>query len=148
MIVRIAVPDDYPRLVEVWRSAVDATHHFLRPADRDDIEQHLVADYFPHVRLVVAEVDGQVVGFAGTAGDTLEMLFVDAAHRGSGVGSVLLAHAVDDCGITRVDVNEDNVDAVGFYRRRGFVEFERSALDEQGRPYPILRMVRVASGDR
>ena len=147
MIVRIAVPDDYPRLVEVWRSAVDATHHFLRPADRDDIEQHLVADYFPHVRLVVAEVDGQVVGFAGTAGDTLEMLFVDAAHRGTGVGSVLLAQAVDDCRITRVDVNEDNVDAVGFYRRRGFVEFERSALDDQGRPYPILRMVRDASGN-
>jgi len=147
VIVRTAVPDDYPRLVEVWRSAVDATHHFLRPADRDDIEQHLAADFFPHVRLVVAEVDGRIVGFAGTAGDNLEMLFVAAAHRGTGVGSVLLAHAVDDYGISRVDVNEDNVDAVAFYRRRGFVEVERSALDDQGRPYPILRMVRVASGD-
>ena len=147
MIVRPAVSADYPRLVEVWRSAVDATHHFLRPADRDEIEQHLAADYFPHVRLVVAELNGQIVGFAGTAGENLEMLFVDAAHRGTGVGTVLLAHAVDDCGITRVDVNEDNVDAVAFYRRRGFVEVERSALDDQGRPYPILRMVRVASGD-
>lgn len=142
MSVRLAVPDEYPRLVEIWRSSVDATHQFLRPSDRDEIERNL-PDSFPRVRLVVAEVDGRAVGFAGTAGKKLEMLFVDAEHWGTGVGSALLAHVVEDVGILRVDVNEDNVNDVAFYRQRGFVAVERTAVDDH-RPYPVLRMHRVA----
>lgn len=133
---------EYPRLVEVWRSAVDATHEFLRPADRDAIEACLAADYFPAVALVVAERGGEVVGFAGVDGDKLEMLFVDASCRGTGVGSALLAETIDVDGIRFVDVNEDNAQAVGFYLRWGFVVVERSELDDDGRPYPLLRMVR------
>ena len=43
--------DEYPRLVEIWRSAVDATHDFLAEADRDDIESCLASDYLPQVDL-------------------------------------------------------------------------------------------------
>lgn len=135
--------DEYPRLVEVWRSAVDATHHFLRPADRDDIERRLPTDYLPHVRLAVAELDGEIVGFAGIADQKLEMLFVDAAFRGAGVGSVLLAHVCAADSVRFVDVNEDNGQAVTFYRNRGFDVIARSELDDDGRPYPLLRMARA-----
>lgn len=41
------------------------------------------------MRLFVAERAGRVVGFAGVSGASLEMLFVDAADRGSGVGGAL-----------------------------------------------------------
>ncbi|MDN5724132.1 MAG: hypothetical protein L0J74_08300 [Corynebacterium sp.] len=36
------VPDDYPQLVAVWRSAVHVTHDFLTPAHRDAIEAALI----------------------------------------------------------------------------------------------------------
>jgi putative acetyltransferase len=54
-----------------------------------EIEARLAAEYLPHVRLVVAEINGDPVGFAGTSADKLEMLFVDAVQRGRGVGSSL-----------------------------------------------------------
>ncbi len=136
--------EEYPRLVAVWRTAVDATHDFLAVEDRDAIEARLASDYFPHVELVVAEREGAVVGFAGTAGNRLEMLFVDAAERGHGVGTALLAHVVEH-GVTAVDVNEQNPQAVGFYRRRGFDVVGRSELDGDGRPYPLLHLARRAA---
>lgn len=73
---------EYPTLVGIWRSAVDATHDFLADADRDAIESALAAEYFPQVQLTVAELGGVSVGFAGTNERNLEMLFVDAAVRG------------------------------------------------------------------
>ncbi|MEV3964046.1 GNAT family N-acetyltransferase [Nocardia sp. NPDC050193] len=131
---------EYDRLVDVWRSAVLATHHFLAEADRVDIESRLIDTYFPQVRLTIMDVDGLAIAFSGTAGDSLEMLFVAADSRGRGAGSELLAHAVQEQGIRRVDVNEQNEQAVRFYARRGFVVVGRSEHDEAGRPYPLLHM--------
>lgn len=68
------------------------------------------------------------------------MLFVDARQRGHGIGTALLSFVVAEHGVTAVDVNEQNVQAVEFYRRRGFTVVGRSELDDQGRPYPILHM--------
>ena len=133
-------PAEYPRLVQIWRSAVDATHDFLAEPDRAAIEGQLADVYFPAVRLTVAEIDGDPVGFAGTAGEHLEMLFVHADARGHGVGSALLHHAIAAHGIRLVDVNEQNEQAVEFYVRRGFVVTGRSERDEAGRPYPLLHM--------
>ncbi|MFC4140440.1 MULTISPECIES: acetyltransferase [unclassified Microbacterium] len=132
-------PGEYPRLVQIWRSAVDATHDFLAAADRDDIEAHLASDYLPQVDVHVAECDGRVVGFAGIADHKVEMLFVDAAEHGRGAGTALLNFALDH-GAIAVDVNEQNTTAVEFYQRCGFTAVGRSSRDDQGRPYPLLRM--------
>ncbi|MCO1338778.1 GNAT family N-acetyltransferase [Kocuria polaris] len=139
---------EYPQLVKVWRSAVDATHDFLAQPHRDAIESRLAADYLPCVSLVVAERRGVQIGFAGTAHGKLEMLFVDAGHRGGGVGSKLLAHVLEAEAVTAVDVNEQNEQAVGFYERSGFVVTERSPVGDDGLPYPILHMRLVAEGAR
>ncbi|WP_413083602.1 acetyltransferase [Tomitella fengzijianii] len=133
-------PEEYPRLVRVWRSAVDATHDFLAEEHRAEIESHLASDYFPQVALFVAERGGVPVGFAGVAEGNLEMLFVDASARHQGVGSALLSFVTAGQGVRTVDVNEQNAQAVGFYRSRGFRVIDRSELDDQGRPYPLVHM--------
>lgn len=135
-----AGPAEYPALVAIWRRAVDATHDFLSATDRDEIEARLASDYFPAVTLSVADRDGRPVGFSGVLDGTLEMLFVDAAERGGGIGTALLDHAIRDHGVVRVDVNEQNASAAGFYRSRGFAVVGRSATDEAGRPYPLLHL--------
>ena len=66
--------------------------------------------------------------------------FVDPAYFGKGVGSSLLSHAVSVLGADRVDVNEQNERALGFYERHGFVVTGRSQVDGTGRPYPLLHM--------
>ena len=61
-------------------------------------------------------------------------------HKGKGIGKALFNHAVDQYKIDKVDVNEDNPEAVRFYEYMGFVTTSRSELDGLGKPFPILRM--------
>ena len=135
-----AATDEYPRLVEIWRTAVDSTHDFLAEVDRATIEEKLPTDYLPNVRLAVAERAGLAVGFAGTADGDLAMLFTHADQRGSGVGSALLHHVIRSHKVSTVDVNEQNEQAVSFYRHFGFEIVSRSPIDAGGLPYPLLHM--------
>jgi putative acetyltransferase len=68
------------------------------------------------------------------------MLFIHPAYRGKGVGRALLVYAVDTLGILRVDVNEQNEQAVDFYKYFGFKVVGRTELDGMGKPYPILNL--------
>lgn len=83
---------------------------------------------------------GGFTAFAGVAGDMLEMLFVAPGARGKGFGRQLVNHVTRHCGVRRVDVNEQNPQAAGFYERMGFRTAGRDATDPSGRPYPILHM--------
>lgn len=88
----------------------------------------------------VRNVKGEIIGFSGVAEGNLEMLFIHPAERGNGVGKALLEYSVDKQNVTKVDVNEDNEQAVGFYENFGFKTYERSELDSSGKPYPTLHM--------
>jgi len=132
--------EEFPSLVNIWRSAVVATHDFLAEKHRVEIEERLATMYLPNVNLVVADLDGQPVGFAGTDSGKLEMLFVDAESRGSGIGTELLEYVIAAHKVRSVDVNEQNGQAVGFYAHAGFVVAGRSPVDGDGLPYPLLHM--------
>lgn len=128
-------------LTALWRASVEATHHFLTPAEVERIAAY-VPDALRQVPLLATARDdeGRALGFGGADGDNLEMLFVAPAARGTGVGTALLAHAVEEWGVRRVDVNEQNPAAHGFYEHRGFRVVGRSERDSQGDPYPMLHL--------
>lgn len=130
---------DYPRLMEIWESAVLHTHDFLKAEDFSYYKKQLPV-YFQHVTLLGFEHEGQLVGFMGVAEGNLEMLFVDNDYRGTGVGKKLIAYAIAHLLVTKVDVNEQNAQAIGFYNYMGFTVVRRSALDGEGKAYPILHM--------
>lgn len=134
---------DIPELIAVWKRSVEATHTFLEKED--------VAFFLPHVRQAmetlgvwVGEKDGELAGFLIMDDDSVEALFVDPPHIGKGLGSMFLRHAEATRhagGCLRVDANEQNPDAVAFYRSRGFVETGRSPVDKSGRPFPLVHLV-------
>lgn len=70
----------------------------------------------------------------------IEMLFISPDARGKGVGSLLATHAIKEQGVTKVDVNEQNEQAKGFYLHIGFSVIGRSAVDGQGKAYPLLHL--------
>ncbi|WP_340021359.1 acetyltransferase [Paenibacillus sp. FSL K6-1096] len=129
------------KLLDIWEKAVRATHLFLTPQDIEDLRplvlQGLAA--IPHL-LAATDQEGQPLGFMGVQEQKLEMLFVDPAVRGQGIGTSLVNYAIHNLNVHSVDVNEDNPQAAGFYEHLGFQVYDRSELDEQGKPWPILHM--------
>lgn len=137
--IRRSTPEDGRRVVDIWRSAVDATHFFLNEDDRRSIEVEVVA-FLPKAPLWLAIIDGNAVAFMLLNDWHMEALFVDASHRGSGAGRTLVTHALTLCEALTTDVNEQNTQAIGFYEHLGFKRTGRSSLDAQGRPYPLIHL--------
>ena len=140
--LRSSRPADLPFLLEIWRGSVRATHDFLLPGDFEAIEKLVANDYLPAAPLhVAADGDDWPLAFMGMSDRHIDSLFIDPDRRGQGIGTLLVRHARDQGeGPLSVDVNEQNAQAVGFYRHLGFIETGRSALDGDGRPYPLLHM--------
>lgn len=138
--IRPSTPADAARVVEIWNRAVDATHDFLTPQDRAAIGAE-VEGFLPAAPLVLAvDADDRPLGFMLVDGSHMEALFIDPDSRGQGVGRALVAYALASQPELTTDVNEQNAQAVGFYERMGFVATGRSALDGQGRPYPLIHL--------
>ena len=132
---------DHSTLISLWEASVRATHHFLPEAEIDALKPLILEHYFAAVDLVCARDETGIAGFCGVHDGNIEMLFLAPEARGRGIGRLLVAHAISRQGATRVDVNEQNAQALGFYQRMGFVVTGRSPLDGQGKPYPLLHMV-------
>ena len=128
-------------LLAVWEDSVLATHDFLPDEAVNELRPlvYLGLAAIPQL-ITVKDEQGLWLAFLGAAEDKIEMLFVASTARGMGLGKMLITHAVNELGCQLVDVNEQNQQAVGFYEKMGFEVFERSALDGQGNPYPILHM--------
>ena len=142
--LRLSRPDDLERLHAVWLAAVSASHDFLQPDDLQAISIQVRERYLPGAALLVAaDTDDRPVGFMGLTGGEIDSLFVDPAWRGRGLGRALVEQALKTAeGEIGVSVNEQNHAAVCFYEALGFWAYARSATDDRGRPYPVLKMRR------
>ncbi len=141
MKIENASKDDYLVLIEIWEKSVRATHDFLPEENIKSLKPLILEHYFDVVDLRVVKNDSDnIIGFIGVAEANVEMLFIAPAFRNSGVGSLLLKNAIEHQSASKVDVNEQNPDAVGFYKHLGFKVIGRSPLDSQGNPFPLLHM--------
>lgn len=135
------VPDNFAELLDVWESSVRATHHFLTDQDIEGFKPMIMEQAFPNVTLrCVKNESDAILGFVGVNDSKIEMLFISDPARGKGVGSLLLHYAIKELGANKVDVNEQNPLAVGFYEYKGFKVDSRSPIDDMGKPFPILHM--------
>lgn len=135
-------PDEGDAVVEIWRRAVDATHHFLSAVDRRDIETEVKA-FLPFAPpWIAADASDRAVGFMLLDASYMEALFIDPAQHGRGVGRALVEHASARHRVLTTDVNAQSGPAAAFYARLGFAPTGRSEVDGQGRPYPLLHLTR------
>ena len=68
------------------------------------------------------------------------MLFIHPDKIGQGIGTLLNKFAVEQLHTCKIDVNEQNGKAVGFYKTMGYKVVGRTELDSLGKPFPILQM--------
>lgn len=132
---------DYPELLAVWENSVRATHDFITEDDIAFFKPIIIEQAFPNVTLkCIKDENKTILGFVGVHECKIEMLFILNAARGKGIGKALLNFAVEQLAANKVDVNEQNPLAVGFYQHMGFKVASRSPLDDMGKPFPILHM--------
>lgn len=137
-----ASPKDYDELILLWEASVRSTHHFLTEEDILYYKPLIRNDYFLGVSLYLirdAETQ-QIAAFMGLSDELIEMLFVHPSQQGKGYGISLIEYAIKEKHIRKVDVNEQNDQALHFYINRGFEVTARDATDGQGKPFPILHM--------
>lgn len=126
--IRLATPEDVESVARLEQSnlGVDAWSA--------DLVAQGVTGTLPTIRYLVAEADGQVVGYAvaSIVADIAELqrIAVDAHHRRTGLATELLDCVVDearkeDADRLLIEVREGNDGALAFYAARGFVEIAR-----------------------
>lgn len=137
--IRRSRHEEGEKLIAIWRRSVDATHDFLSNAYRAELEE-LVSDFLPEAPLSVTDQD-EPVGFMLLTGEHMDALFIDPDVRGQGIGKMLVEHALTLAPGLTTNVNEQNTQAVGFYKKMGFKVTGRSEVDDLGKPYPLLNLI-------
>lgn len=127
-VLRPATADDMAAVADLWHAGWHDAHPGHVPdgltAGRTLAEFHgrapsRVAD------TTVAEVDGRLAGFVMVVGDEVEQVYLDAAHRGSGVATTLLDESLRQVAAAGhpeawLAVVEGNARARRFYERCGW----------------------------
>ena len=131
---------DREKIITLWEKSVLATHHFLKQNDFEEIKKLVQSINFNDFEVYCLKAENVVAGFIGLAERKIEMLFLSPDYIGRGFGKKLTDFAITELHADKVDVNEQNESAVRFYQNFGFKVYERTTEDDQGKPYPLLRM--------
>jgi GNAT superfamily N-acetyltransferase len=130
--VTYVLSDDVDRLDRdvIWRF-LSAEAYWGRWRTRDEVERQIAGAW----RVVGAydERSGELVGFAravsdGVAFAYLADVFVDAAHRGAGLGHRLVTTMIDEGPGADFRWTLFTGDAHGLYRQHGFAEPDATAM--------------------
>jgi GNAT superfamily N-acetyltransferase len=132
--LRPATPDDVPEVLRLIRALAEY-ERLLDQARATEADLH-AALFGPHpgIHVVLAELDRATVGFGlwfatfstftGRRGFYIEDVFVEAAHRGRGIGRAIFAHiarraVAEGCARIEWAVLNWNEPALRFYRAIG-----------------------------
>ena len=132
---------EYVELTEIWENSVKATHSFLTQEDIDFFKPKILNEYLYAVELYVYKNElGNILGFIGIDENKVEMLFILSSSFKKGIGKRLLNYVIQNRNINELDVNEQNENAVEFYKYMGFEVISRYEKDGFGKPFPLLHM--------
>ena len=124
--LRLATLDDVPAIAALFRRVRQAKLPYLpdlhTPAD--DLAffgSHVMAN----CTVWVAETR-QIVAFIAFRNGWVDHLYVDVASHGQGIGSALLAKAMQAWPRLQLWAFQKNREAIGFYERKGFRLIEKT----------------------
>ena len=129
---RPATPDDVAAIADLVRRAYAM---YLSRMDREPAPVHddytsLVADGKVAVAVDGDKVHGAIVSWIVDGDLYVDNIAVDPEAHGRGIGNVLLELAIEEgqrsgCGRVWLYTNAVMVENVGYYERRGFVQYDR-----------------------
>ncbi|MDR2302735.1 MAG: GNAT family N-acetyltransferase [Deltaproteobacteria bacterium] len=136
--LRALTKKDHGQAMELWANSVSDSHDFVSEKDFD-YYRAVLPKYLLDVNLYgLVDNNNKLKAFIGVSNDKIELLFVHPKQTRKGYGKFLVNYAINELKIKKVDVNEQNINALRFYEKMGFKIANRSELDGEGLPYPIL----------
>nr|WP_249812884.1 GNAT family N-acetyltransferase [Bradyrhizobium sp. 141] len=134
-------PEDEAASIDLWHRTWQQAYPQIDFAARLEWwRERWRKDMVPKAQIVVAELNGALIGFVTIDGEGyLDQLVVDPDHWGSDAAKLLVEEAkrLSPSGITLL-VNKDNSRAIRFYERNGFVPAGDDVNPTSGRP--VLKM--------
>lgn len=130
IIVRRAAREERSRLADIFLVARRHAFTWLLPSrfKHNDFKRETEGEL-----IIVAEVEGQVVGFASIwePDAFIHHLYVDPAMHRRGVGRALIAGLVEICGDKPLELKcqTNNKPAMAFYKRLGFQTADSGVSD-------------------
>lgn len=139
--VQVRTPELIENILNIWEASVRATHLFLSDKEVKQIKEYVPQALSEVKHLIIDKREPDTtIAFMGVENERLEMLFLSPEERGRGIGKQLLQYGIRNYEIQEVTVNEQNPQAVEFYKHLGFKTYKKTDLDEEGNPYPLLYM--------
>lgn len=139
--LRKAAKKDVPSIVKLCKDTISDVYapfipqEVLRPWIEGSAVEGLVEEEWP--RMMVAEVEADVVGVAAASEDAVDLLWVHPSHHGEGMGTALLDFVEADIrkrGHRRGKLScfTENHRAMNFYLRRGWMAVGEGRNEETG----------------
>jgi GNAT superfamily N-acetyltransferase len=137
--LRLARPEEYEGLEELQRRASLELPEYREQLLANPDAVHLPPAQIANGQVIVAEIEGEIAGFAAVVGGELDGLFVEPDLWGSGIGRAMVDAATHEARKRGLALKViANPRARRFYENCGFsVEGE-----EQTRFGPALRMAK------
>ena len=144
--LRQAVPGDADAIAEIHTTARREAMPWLAVVHTDEETRDWVANIvLPNQDVWVAEIDGEVVGYAAIDGAELSDLYVRPGYQGRGIGTALLEKAKElSPGQLGLWAFQRNDGARRFYERHGFevIELTDGSDNEEREPDVRYRWIR------
>lgn len=134
-----ASTNDCAEILQVWEASVRATHSFLTEADIQYYKEYIPAGLAQLQLSCIRNSAGKMIAIMGVDKQFIEMLFVHPEERGKGLGTQLIRYAIQKYKANKVDVNTQNEQALGFYRKMGFAVIGSETFNEE-HFYPVFHM--------
>jgi len=139
--LRKATKEDVPSIVKLCKDTISVVYgpflppEVLRPWVEGSVVEGLVEEEWP--RMVVAEVEADVVGVAAASEDAVDLLWVHPSHHVEGMGTALLDFVEAEIrkrGHRRGKLScfTKNHRAMDFYQRRGWTAVGEGENEETG----------------
>ncbi|WDZ75725.1 GNAT family N-acetyltransferase [Ensifer adhaerens] len=139
-VIRPAERTDMAACAGILNRWIDATPWMPRVHDHADVEHYYADTVFAERRVLLAEDAGKIAGFLSLSDDHhVTALYVDASHRGAGIGTRLIeaakALSPDELSLWTF---EHNREAQLFYEHQGFEVVRRTDGDNEEQLPDIL----------
>jgi N-acetylglutamate synthase-like GNAT family acetyltransferase len=139
-VIRRYTPNDYQNLLSFLREAMTDMGYAFLPDQKDaDIRDIHSVYLLNRGAFYVIDNHGAIRGSAGVRRFTddvaeLKRLYVGRDCRGIGLGARLCIAAIDDARalgyrLLRLDTTQKSVEAIGLFRKLGFIKIERYNQD-------------------